>query len=204
MIYMGQPMSSPDLVQTFDIYRTTGGFGEGGWVPIIGGKVVTAEIDDDNAGEGYDIDDILTVIQTGASGATLKVTDIDIDGAIRTLEIVTPGASYITNVSQSVSVVPAGGTGAKVNITASVLNPQVIPCYGVVSVISQKELDMLPEGDRIKGAMVFHCTTEMKITREGANSDQIKWQGEFYRLFNIWPYGSYGFYKAAGARIEGM
>jgi hypothetical protein len=63
---------------------------------------------------------------------------------------------------------------------------------------------MIPEGDRIKGAMVFHLTKEIFTTRDGALSDQIMWKGEMYRVINNWPYGSYGFYKVAAARMEGM
>jgi len=77
---------------------------------------------------------------------------------------------------------------------------------GVISVANQKELNALPEGDRIKGGMIFHSTEELFTTRTGTDmgtSDKILWNGEYYRMYNVWPYKDYGFWKAIGARIKG-
>jgi len=116
----------------------------------------------------------------------------------------TPGSNYVTASGLSASVLPSGGSGVKIDITASILNPEVIPCFGVVSVINEKELDMIPEGDRIKGAMVFHLTKEVFTTRQGAQSDEIMYRGNLYRVSNIFEYGAYGYWKAVGQRMDGM
>lgn len=84
--------------------------------------------------------------------------------------------------------------------------PTQIEMTGVVSVASQKEFGAVPEGDRIKGWMVFHSVEEIFVTRdssEKATSDKIMWNGEYYRLFNVWNYKDYGYYKAIGQRIKG-
>jgi hypothetical protein len=83
--------------------------------------------------------------------------------------------------------------------------PTIIPITGVVSVISQKELNALPEGDRIVGAMVFHSIVEIRTTSKDnqGTSDKILWNNEYYRIFNVWPYKDYGFWKAVGERIKG-
>jgi hypothetical protein len=84
-------------------------------------------------------------------------------------------------------------------------NPQVISARGVVTVLNEKELDMVPEGDRVKGAMKFFTTTPLYLTSSaGANiSDKVLWNGDYYRLVNIGQWGSFGFYTAVGVRTAG-
>jgi hypothetical protein len=80
---------------------------------------------------------------------------------------------------------------------------------------------MVPEGDRVGGAMVFHSTTPLYITRQdggfgeksfgktgfGASvqhvSDITLWHGQQYRLMALLPYQDYGYYRAVGVRITG-
>lgn len=84
--------------------------------------------------------------------------------------------------------------------------PQRIKVQGVVNVMNAKELNMLPEGDRISGGMNFHTTEEVFVTRTGqeqGTSDKIIWRGEQYKIFNVFPYVDYGYYKASGERIKG-
>jgi hypothetical protein len=84
--------------------------------------------------------------------------------------------------------------------------PTQIPMRGTISVMSELELAQFPEGDRIKGAMVFHSTQELFSTRIGeteGTSDKILWRGDYYKLFQISPYGDYGYWRAAGERIKG-
>jgi len=196
---------SPMLAEAFSIYRTTGGFDEGGWVKTPVGALLTAEIDEDNKGSGYSANDVLTIVQTGAAGATVKVLTVDEDGAVESIEIITAGSGYQANASLSTSATPSGGTGAKVGITVTPANPQVIATSGVVTVLNEKELDIVPEGDRIKGAMAFYSTTTMYLTSSaGANvSDQILWNGDLYKLVNISPWNSFGFNRGVGVRMDG-
>jgi hypothetical protein len=83
--------------------------------------------------------------------------------------------------------------------------PTVVPAKGVVTVVNEKELEMIPEGDRVKGAMNFYTTTPINVTSQaGSNiSDEIEWKGERYRVVSIAPWVSFGFYKATGVRMEG-
>ncbi len=83
--------------------------------------------------------------------------------------------------------------------------PVQIPARGVVTPASDRELDMVPEGDRIKGSMTFHTHEELHLTSvsEGSVSDKILWQGDYYRLVFIAPWTSFGFNKAVGVRMEG-
>jgi hypothetical protein len=205
VIDMSSIVTSPIFAEAFSIYRTTGGFDEGGWVKTPVGAILTAVIDEDNKGSGYSVNDVLTVVQAGGSLGTLKVLTVDEDGAIGTIEIITAGSGYQANTSLSTSVTPSGGTGAKVGITVTPANPQVISAYGTVTVLNEKELDVVPEGDRIKGAMAFHTPTPLYLTSStGSNvSDQILWKGELHKLVNIAPWGSFGFNKGVGVRMDG-
>jgi len=196
---------SPIFAEAFSIYRTTGGFDEGGWVKTAVGALLTAEIDEGNKGSGYSADDVLTIVQTGAAGATVKVLTVDEDGAVESIEIITAGSGYDPDAPMSTSATPSGGTGAKIVFTVTPANPQVIATSGVVTVLNDKELDVVPEGDRIKGAMAFYTTTPMYLTSSaGANvSDQILWKGDLYKLVNISPWGSFGFNRSVGVRMDG-
>ena len=84
--------------------------------------------------------------------------------------------------------------------------PTEIEMQGIVSVANERELNMVAEGDRIKGAMVFHTIYEIFVTRTGNNkgtSDKIVWRGEEYKISNVAPYVDYGYYKGIGVRIKG-
>lgn len=78
--------------------------------------------------------------------------------------------------------------------------------YGVVSVASDKDLQMIPEGDRIGGAMVFHSAEQIYTTRTGAGqgiSDILVWNGEQYKVSALAPYSDYSYYRAIAVRLLG-
>ena len=80
-----------------------------------------------------------------------------------------------------------------------------IPAFGVVSVVNENELDMLPEADRILGARVFYSTQEMYVTsvQRSGLSDVLIYNDEKYRVFNVAPYGNRGYFRAYAARMVG-
>ena len=68
-------------------------------------------------GTGYSVDDVLTVVQAGASGCTLKVLTVAA-GAVKTFELLTGGALYTPAAGLATTSVPsAGRSGCKVTIT---------------------------------------------------------------------------------------
>jgi len=82
--------------------------------------------------------------------------------------------------------------------------------YGVVSVASSEDLEMVPEGDQLSGAMVFHSQEQIFITEfdESAGgvqrvSDIILWNSQKYRVLNCWPYPNRNFWKAIAVRMPG-
>lgn len=70
------------------------------------------------AGAGYHVGDILTVVQGGASGGTVKVKTVDGSGAITSLETAmeTVGTGYAIANSLATTVVPSGGSGATFDV----------------------------------------------------------------------------------------
>lgn len=79
-----------------------------------------------------------------------------------------------------------------------------VPMFGVITAASAKDLLQVPEGDRVKGIMAFYSTRELIVTNETGTSDEVVWNNERYRLFQLWPYKDYGFYKALGERMAGV
>ena len=78
-----------------------------------------------------------------------------------------------------------------------------IPAGGVITVASERDLDQVPEGDRVRGAMLFYSHSQMNVTPESGTSDTITLRGDSYRVVKVWPYADYGFWKALGVRMTG-
>jgi hypothetical protein len=85
----------------------------------------------------------------------------------------------------------------------------ILPGWGVVSVATQKELEMIPEGDRRTGAMVFHTehmlyeTNETKDQTSQPASDVLIWGHQKWRLLSVWPYPNRRYWKAVAVRLYG-
>lgn len=103
-----------------------------------------------------------------------------------------------------------------------------IPGFGVVSVATDQDLLMVPEGDRVTGSMVFHSQQrifETQLDAPPANSgfsqggfgsgtmgggptqhvsDIILWNFQKYRILNVGPYPNRSYWRAIGARLSGQ
>jgi hypothetical protein len=87
----------------------------------------------------------------------------------------------------------------------SVIN---LPGYGVVSVASEQDLLMIPEGDRVTGSMIFHSTQRIYETQEDANgqqfvSDKMIWNYQTYRVMKVGTYPNRNYWRAIAVRIQG-
>jgi hypothetical protein len=84
-----------------------------------------------------------------------------------------------------------------------------VPMSGVVIPLSSKELELIPEAERVKGTMGFWTTSENPIyvtrnlTSDKDISDVALWNGERYKILSVDPYSDYGFYHAIGVREVG-
>lgn len=72
---------------------------------------------------------------------------------------------------------------------------------GTVTAASSKDLIQVPEGDLIKGVMCFYSQQMIFETRPEGTSDEIVWQGDRYRVFSVFPWSDFGYYKALGVRM---
>lgn len=97
----------------------------------------------------------------------------------------------------------------------------LVPAYGCITVASPEDLEMVPEGDRLSGAMLFHTSSPLYITElEGGAgqqgwgkggfgvttqqvSDVVVWRGQRYRVVHLSPYQDYGYYRAVAVRMAG-
>lgn len=75
---------------------------------------------------------------------------------------------------------------------------------GVISVAKPKDIEIIPEGDRVGGELVIYSTQEIFTTRKGekdsGTSDELLWHGERYKIYSVSPYVDYGYYKAIAMR----
>lgn len=86
-----------------------------------------------------------------------------------------------------------------------------ISFIGVITPSKPKEIEMIPEGDRVGGEITVHTTRKLFTTHtiqdeESENefegtSDEIEWQGERYKLYQVNDYSQYGYYSAIGMRL---
>ena len=81
-----------------------------------------------------------------------------------------------------------------------------MPAVGVIRPASEREIQLVPEGDRVTGLIAIHSAAPLYLTHTGPApglSDVIVWRGDSYRLLKLWPYADFGYYKALGARLTG-
>ena len=83
-----------------------------------------------------------------------------------------------------------------------------IPGYGVVSVASEEDIQSIPEGDQIGGAMVFHSQSRIYETVKDSNgvqhvSDILVWNSQQYRVMKVGPYPNRNYWKAVAVRTQG-
>jgi hypothetical protein len=81
---------------------------------------------------------------------------------------------------------------------------QSLTFAGTIIVANADELEQVPEGDRVKGAMAFYSPQQMFTTNNTGTSDQIEWRGERYRIYWVAPWVDFGYYKAIGVRMSGV
>lgn len=90
-------------------------------------------------------------------------------------------------------------------VVASTAN---IDGYGTITVATPRDLEMVPPGDVVHGAMVFHSQQPIYATRNGANgpgfSDILTWHNLQWRVLTVGPYSDYGYYRAIATRLSAV
>lgn len=77
---------------------------------------------------------------------------------------------------------------------------------GVIAEVSERDLDMVPEGDVVKGMRVFWSVAQIYATHAtegiGGSSDILLHRGSSYRVLKVELYGDYGYYRAVATRMK--
>lgn len=74
---------------------------------------------------------------------------------------------------------------------------------GIITPASARDIQQVPEGDRVGGEITILTIQPIYITRAGneqGTSDEVEWDGDRYRVFNVFPWKDYGFYHGIGIR----
>jgi hypothetical protein len=87
--------------------------------------------------------------------------------------------------------------------------PEEIIMTGTISIANAKQIEFIPEGDRVGGEIAIHTTEPLYCSRNSTDSsgneesyiaDEIEWHGERYKIYQVSEYSDYGYYFAIGQR----
>jgi hypothetical protein len=82
---------------------------------------------------------------------------------------------------------------------------QQINAYGTVGRASNKQMEVIPEADRVSEIRLFHSSTQMFATSEAKSvtADVLVWRGIQYRVLAEIPQPQRGYFAALAARMFG-
>lgn len=84
--------------------------------------------------------------------------------------------------------------------------PIKIKMTGIISIANAKQIEFIPEGDRIGGEIAIHTTQPLynsrnaTATQDAGISDEILWHDDWYKIYQVNEYSDYGYYFAIGQR----
>jgi hypothetical protein len=87
-----------------------------------------------------------------------------------------------------------------------VITENEIQMAGVISIANAKQIEFIPEGDRIGGEIAIHTLEALYNSRNATEteqagvSDEILWHGDRYKIYQVNEYSDYGYYFAIGQR----
>lgn len=73
---------------------------------------------------------------------------------------------------------------------------------GVITPAGSTELEQIPEGDRQRGAITIYTQQELEISNTAGTSDEVLWQGNRYRVQQVFAYANYGYWKAIAVKMD--
>jgi len=81
-----------------------------------------------------------------------------------------------------------------------------VPTQGIITPATAKDITQVPEGDRTGGELTILSLSPIYVTHSSSEnfqgtSDEVEWNGERYRVFNVFPWNEFGFYHAIGIRM---
>ncbi len=83
-----------------------------------------------------------------------------------------------------------------------------LPMTGAIIPATTKELAVLPEADRINGAVMVYVTQRLYVTglltaadlEEGRLSDELAWHGDRWKIVQVRDFADFGYYRAMATR----
>ena len=72
---------------------------------------------------------------------------------------------------------------------------------GVVRPANGKELELLPEGDRMKDVKVFYTWEKVQLSEDENASDEFIWQGGRYKALQVQDWSAHGFYETMASYV---
>ena len=81
---------------------------------------------------------------------------------------------------------------------------EILFTMGVVSATNEREIEMLPEGDRGTETKDIHTIIPVYTARGGSTgraADIVVWNGERYKVVKVQNSGDYGYWKAVISKI---
>lgn len=129
-----------------------------------------------SGGSGYSIDDVLTIVQSGATGGTAQVLDVEDDGAtlgiITSVALRTSGEDYSSFNGLATTVSPAGGTGCTLNISTSAVSipSDLLDMFMAMAYSSVLESRWKTKWKYAMSLYMAHFITLWLKTQNGANS----------------------------------
>lgn len=81
---------------------------------------------------------------------------------------------------------------------------------GTIIPATTKEIEMLPEADRVHGAVSVWTLAPLYVTRldntntgeDGGLSDEITWDGKQWKIMQVRGFQDYGYYKGIAIRKD--
>jgi hypothetical protein len=103
--------------------------------------------------------------------------------------------------AQSITVYRQNGAWVAGRWTAG--TPTTLTLTGVITIPKETDLEQVPEGDRMKGAICVYTQTPLTVSNVDGTSDQLLWanDGNLYRAAQLYPFADYGYYKCICIRM---
>jgi hypothetical protein len=81
-----------------------------------------------------------------------------------------------------------------------------IPSYGPIRPATPRDLEMVPEGDKVKEVKIFWSAQPIYATHAtdgiGGSSDLLQWKQLYYRVLSVTQSQDWGFYRAVAVRTK--
>lgn len=89
-------------------------------------------------------------------------------------------------------------------------NPTIFSLSGVVLPMKTRDVVILPGGDQLTGAIEIYTLQPLFTTKlgpmsgvDGCQSDEVSWQGEAWKIYQVLDYEDYGYFKNIAIRKQG-